>query len=77
MPPESSRPNDAPLVQMHRRRYEVKRVRRGDQPVFGFDLLPHEQLVGVDHHYEVDSRHRETVDHVVWVWVAVHLESPE
>jgi hypothetical protein len=62
-----------PFTQLHKRSYSVLRAARGEQPVFEFDLLDHEQIVGVHHYWEADYESRATVDHHIVVWVAVSL----
>lgn len=61
------------LVQLVLRKAECTRVRRGAEPVFEFELLAHERIVGVQYYFTRDYRGRTTVDHHVHVWVAVDL----
>lgn len=61
------------LVQLVQRQAEHLRRPRGEKPVFEFDLLEHERIVGIFHSWQADYRNRETVDHYCIVWVEVRL----
>jgi hypothetical protein len=61
------------LVQLVKRRYRLDRAPRGQEPVFDLQLGEHEQVVGVAFEHTADHPDRQTVDHVVWVWIAVRL----
>lgn len=65
------------LVQLVLRDVSHDRVPRGGRPVFELDLLPNEQLVGVEHYWTADHRSRSTVDHHATVSVAVRREAPD
>jgi hypothetical protein len=64
-------------VQLTLRSFDHERAPRGSRPVFEFDLLPHEQLVGIGLYWTTDYSSRSTIDHHVNVWVAVHLGGSE
>lgn len=61
------------FVQLVRRAFDDLKRPHGAQPVFEFDLLPNERIVGVFHYWTTDEARRKTVDHHIIVWVAVEL----
>lgn len=64
-------------AQLVLRRVSDERAQRGSDPVFGLDLLPYEQVVGVERYWTVDQLSRSTVDHHATVWVVVDLGTPD
>lgn len=74
---QADAPESAQLVQLVLRKAENRRVQRGTQPVFEFDLFPHERIVGVEHYFTRDYHSRSTVDHYISVWIAVDLKAPD
>lgn len=52
-----------------RRTFEVRRIPRGQKPVWEFKLDEGEQIVGVFHEWSNDYATRETVDHFLSVYI--------
>lgn len=59
-----------PKAYVYQERVSQERVRRGERPMFAFDIPEGSHVVGIFHYWTTDEQHRETVDHHAVVWVA-------
>lgn len=65
---------DSPeLVQVYKRRVEIKKVKRGQEPVIQLILRPNERVVTVRSLWVHDYVERATIDHVFEVWIEARL----